>query len=296
LTYSIDRTGTNLVVLILVCLLATARGYAATVNFANTSNPAAAPGAMSVDSATPGPTGYENTRFDFSEAIAGPPKYESLEVTGTTVQAKRSAEEIVSSGYGNRLAAGKWGSVSAIFGVHLGSTNFEDGNFTGSARTTGFTVGGTFDDRYEIGFEYSSNVILESIFDDLFHSAPSFDEGRDLVNAENAYLTSKMLYLRGNWRVSENFTGFALAGYSQIELEIEQTNLSCSALIILIPICLDSSVDTFTTYSNEESGLVWGVGLEWKRTPHSYLSLRYIDQSIDNFDYSGLSFAFGFRE
>ncbi len=224
-----------------------------------------------------------------------PPEYDNYEAMNLSSESQLLGEENVASPNTTGLAAKKSKAISPVLGLNFASIDFEDDIFSGSGKIFGFTLGASFDSHYEIAYEYNSNAPFDFVFDDLFLSNPSLDKGRDLGDFEEFHIRSQLLYLRGNWPISETIAGFALVGYSEIEIEIEKDSLDCSLLILIgIPLC--SAGETSTTYRNKESGMAWGVGLEWKRSPHSYLSLKYTDQSVDDFDFSGVYLAWGLRD
>lgn len=226
-----------------------------------------------------------------------PLEYDSLETANLANESQRLDKENVSSANTIGPAAKKSKSISPVLGLNVASIDFEDDIFSGSGKIFGFTLGASFNSHYEIGYEYNSSAPLDSFFGDMFYSEPSLDKGRDLGAFEDAYLESQLLFLRGNWPISKKTTGFALVGYSKIELEIEKATFDCGPLFPIFPVCLkEDGLGSTTTYRNKESGIAWGAGLEWKRTPQSYLSLKYIDQSVDDFDFSGVYFSFGLRD
>ncbi len=188
-------------------------------------------------------------------------------------------------------------SSSPVLGLNFGVITFEDEIFSGSGRMFGLTLGGTINSHYEIGYEYNSNAAFDFIFDDPFLSEPSLDKGPELGTFEDIHITSHMLFLRGNWPIGEKITGFALIGYSKIQIETEEAVFDCGPLFPLVPICLnEDGIGATTTYRNKASGIAWGVGLEWKRGLQSYLSLKYIDHSVDDIDLSGIYLAWGLRD
>lgn len=232
----------------------------------------------------------KTVHFDFSE-------YDSLEVTILSDETQRIGAETAASPNTTDLVATKTKDISLVLGLNFASVDFDDEIFSGSGNIFGFTLGASINDHYEIGYEYNSSSPFDSFFDDMFHSEPSLDKGRDLGDFEDAYLESQLLFLRRNWSFSQIFSGFALVGYTKIEFEIEKATFDCGPLFPIIPVCFnEDGVGSTTKYRNKESGTAWGAGLEWKRTPNSYLSLKYVDQSVDDFDFSGLYFGFGLRD
>ena len=232
-----------------------------------------------------------------AEAVAGPPECDRFEARILADKAKRLAKENDISLNTPGPATEITKSMSPVLGLNFGSMTFDDDIFSGSGRIFGFTLGVSFNSHYEIAYEYNSNAAFDFMFDDLFLSEPSLDKGRDLVDFEDVHIKSQLLYLRGNWPISETIAGFALVGYSKIEIEIDKTTFNCGPLFPIIPVYLnEDGVGSTTTYRNKESGIAWGVGLQWKPRPHSYLSLKYIDQSVDDFDFSGIYLAWGLRD
>ena len=191
-------------------------------------------------------------------------------------------------------------SLSPVFGFNWADISFEDDVFGGSGRIFGFTLGASFNSHYEIGYEYNSNAAFDFMFDDLFYSEPSLDEGRDLGTFEDFHITSQMLYLRGNWLISEKIAGYALVGYSEVEFEVEKATFDCGPFPIfplVVPFCLnEDGIGSTKTYQNKESGIAWGVGLQWKPKSHNYVSLKYIDQSNGDIDFSGTYLSWGYQD
>ena len=226
-----------------------------------------------------------------------PPEYDSYETRILADKAKRLAKENDISLNTPGTAAKKTKSTSPVLGLNFGVINFEDDVFGGNGRMFGLTLGGTINPHYEIGYEYNSNAAFDFFFDDLFLSGPSLDKGPDLGTFEDIHITSHLFFLRGNWPIAEKITGFALISYSKIEITAEETTFNCGPLFPVVPVCLnEDGIGSTTTYRNKASGIAWGVGLEWKRGPHLYLSLKYIDHSVDDIDLSGIYLAWGLRD
>ena len=243
--------------------------------------------------------------IDAAERVAGPPECDSnkaISLAGQALdiarmQTSRESTAVVDTEQRVSPAPGKPREISAVLGLNFGRVDFDDGTFSGDGNVAGFTVGASVDSRYEIGFKYSGSSPAEFLFDDMFYSEPSFDSGRELGTFEDAYLRSQLLYLRGDWPFGKTVSASLLLGYSRIELEIENASFDCGPLFPLVPLCLDEDgPDIETSYRSKESGVAWGAGLHWRRSSYTYISLEYVDQSVDDFDFSGIFLGLGLRD
>ena len=174
--------------------------------------------------------------------------------------------------------------ISPIFGFSVAMIEFDDGTFKGSGTNGGILAGASINGVYDVGLEFTTSS-QDSIF--FWGSDPSFDEGRGLEDYERANLESYLWFLRRNWFLSDRISGFLMLGYSSIELKLEQVSLNCFFIF-----CLDhdNPVSTDTTYRTRESGPAWGAGLDWEWNGDNYLTVKYVDQSVGDFDYAGWYF------
>ena len=160
----------------------------------------------------------------------------------------------------------------------LSRITFEDDKFSGTASHVGLTAALVFDSRYEVGIT----------FNDSFLFSPSLNKGSEALDDDDLLTDVNMLYLQRNWLITDKITGFALLGYSEIEIESEDIRSNC-----LIPLTCSDPITVTTTYRNEESGLAWGIGIRRVTENNYYLSLRYVDYSNGDIDLSGLHFGLG---
>lgn len=164
-----------------------------------------------------------------------------------------------------------------ILEAGLSDIMFDGPYFSGSTPHIGLSAAYPFHSKYEVGFTYSTNSFL---FFPAF--SVSLDEGRNLSASEDFETSVKMLYLRGDWPISKKITGFALVGLSKVKIKITSTQITC------ILFCGELiSTSTNSTYSNKESGIAAGVGVQWKTKPDQFWSLKYIDYSDSDLDFTG---------
>jgi hypothetical protein len=164
-----------------------------------------------------------------------------------------------------------------IIELDLSEISFNNTIFSGSVPHMGISIAYPLHSRYEVGFTYNTN---SSLF--IISFSPSFDEGQVLNPSENFESSVKMLYLRGKRSFSKNISGFALVGLSQVQIEIKSFQITC------ILICGDLiTTSNETTYRNKESGIAVGLGIEWESKPDRLWSLKYIDYSNGDLDFTG---------
>jgi len=159
----------------------------------------------------------------------------------------------------------------------LSYVTFDDGILSGSTYSEGLNVAYAFNSRYEIGFNYSSNQLFPLVLLDL----TKLDQSSSEVDEHELEVESKTLYARLNWSVNENATVFVMLGKSDYELKNENVRLNT---FFFIPV----GVSTTTTYRNKASATSVGLGLQWRKQNNKFVTLKYIDHSDSNFDYSTL--------
>ena len=113
-------------------------------------------------------------------------------------------------------------------------------------------------------------------------------KGSDQLNDDDLFTDVNILYLQRNWLIAEKITGFALLGYSEIEIKSEDIRSNC-----LILLTCSNPITVTTTYRNKESGLAWGIGIRRKTENNYYISFKYVDYSNGDIDLSGLHFGLG---
>jgi len=163
-----------------------------------------------------------------------------------------------------------------IFEFDFSRVNFAGDTFKGDTAHFGLTLAYAPNADYEIGLTYTDNFLF----------SPSIDEGPNLAELEDVETKSKLLYLRRNWHATEKTTGFVLIGYAKTEIKSKQDSVCfffCGEFI---------DVNTRVTSNNKESGLAWGAGIEWQRTRNRKVSLKYIDYSDSDFEFTGLHLGF----
>ena len=160
----------------------------------------------------------------------------------------------------------------------LSRITFEDDKFSGNTPHVGLTAALVFESQYEIGFTTNSSFLF----------SPSLGKGSDQINDEDLFTEVNMLYLQRNWLITNKITGFALLGYSEIEIRSEDIRSNC-----LVPLTCPDPITVTTTYRNEESGLAWGIGIRRRTDNNNYMSLKYVDYSNGDIDLSGLHFGLG---
>ena len=160
----------------------------------------------------------------------------------------------------------------------LSRITFEDEIFSGNTPHVGLTVALVFESQYEIGFTTNGSFLF----------TPSLSKGSDQLNDDDLFTEVNMLYLQRNWLITDKITGLALLGYSEIEIESEDIQSNC-----LILFTCSNPVTSTTTYRNKESGFAWGIGIRRETESNYYLSLKYVDYSNGDIDFSGLHFGLG---
>ena len=166
---------------------------------------------------------------------------------------------------------------SGILELGLSDIMFDGPYFSGSTPHIALSAVYSFHSKYEVGYTYSTNSFL---FFPAF--SVSLDGGRYLSASEDFETSVKMLYLRGDWPISKKITGFALVGLSKVKIKITSTQITC------LFFCGELiSTSTKSIYSNKESGIAVGVGIQWETKPERFWSLKYIDYSDSDLDFAG---------
>jgi hypothetical protein len=168
-------------------------------------------------------------------------------------------------------------SLVQILELNLARAEFDDETFAGNINLWGFTLALGLDSRYEIGYSYLTNTHLYGDWE------PSLDEGPELASYEDFDISSKLIYLRRNWLIEDRLGVFALVGYSKVEIEthlIEACFFVCGELIKVS--------EGEITYANQQSGLGWGVGIQWQIGRFGAWTLRYVDQSRGDFEFRSI--------
>lgn len=170
------------------------------------------------------------------------------------------------------------GTVGLTYGIEISVIDFDEEFFAGNVGGLSAYLGIAFDYRYEVGLRFHTDFIPTA----------SLDRGEELTEDDELIdLTASMLYLRRNWRVADHTLGYAMIGYSRVELE-EDEFVGCSIFFLCTPV-------TRTTYRNRESGLAFGFGMSWFINEGVDATLGYIDYSDSDLDYRGLHFGIGYR-
>ncbi|MDH3386806.1 MAG: porin family protein [Gammaproteobacteria bacterium] len=163
-----------------------------------------------------------------------------------------------------------------IFEFDFSKAFFEEEVFGGDTAHLGLTLAYGLNPDYEIGLSISDNFLFNA----------SLDRGPELGNAEDLLTNSTLLYLRRNWRISDNTTPFIMLGYAQVELKSERISaclLFCGDLIV---------TSTHTTYRSKDSGYAWGLGIQRNMRDNKAWSLRYVDYTSSDFEFTGVHLGF----
>ena len=174
---------------------------------------------------------------------------------------------------------------SPVLGLKLSFLSFDDETFAGTGRLWGYTLGVAYKSRYEIGYTSINNSLPWGGY-----AAPSLSDGPELASNEDLKISADMFYLAGNFPITGKWSGFGLIGHSTIAIKsnLEQPCFfTCGEFVSLI---------NRTDYRHEESGLAWGVGIRRKNGPYSAFTLTYIDQSVDDFELSGIYVGISLQE
>lgn len=164
-----------------------------------------------------------------------------------------------------------------IFELNLSRAEFDDETFAGNITLWGFTLALGLDSRYQVGYSYLTNTHLFGDWD------PSLDEGPEIAGNEDFDISSSLIYLRRDWPIEGRLSGFALIGYSEVEIEthlLETCFFVCGELIKV------SKGEI--TYDNQQSGISWGVGIQWQSGRFGGWTLRYVDQSSGDFEFRSI--------
>lgn len=167
-------------------------------------------------------------------------------------------------------------SMSPVFilELNLSRADFDDETFAGNINLWGYTLALGLNSRYEIGYSYLTNTHILGDWD------PSLNEGPEIASNEDFDISSILIYLRRNWLIEDRLGVFALIGYSKVEIEthlVEACFFVCGELI--------KTSKGEITYANQQSGFAWGVGIQWQTGPSSAWTLRYVDQSVSDFEF-----------
>lgn len=175
--------------------------------------------------------------------------------------------------------AGTETNVQLFVDVGLTHFIFDDGTVSGTSNHLGFSLAAGFKSLLEIG--YTNTVQL---------GEASMNEDAGVISEDGFFTRTQLFYLRGNIPISTNFSAYALAGYSKVNIEATTTYVTC------LFFCDDSIISTSTTseYLSDESGLALGLGMQWITQNKRRLQLQYIDYIYDSeSDFSGIYFSYG---
>ena len=176
-------------------------------------------------------------------------------------------------------------SLDFIFELNLSRAEFDDETFAGNIDLWGYTLGVGLNSRYQIGYSYLTNTHILGDWE------PSLDEGPEIAGNEDFDISSSLIYLRRDWPIEGRWGAFALIGYSKVEIEthlIKACFFTCGELIKV------SKGEI--TYAHKQSGVGWGVGIQWRIGSSSAWTLRYVDQSISDFEFSSIRLDLTFRD
>ncbi|MEM7563264.1 MAG: outer membrane beta-barrel protein [Pseudomonadota bacterium] len=149
------------------------------------------------------------------------------------------------------------------------NVQFDDGVVSGDyVSITGLNLGYAHRNGFSFGYQGNYSLFFE----------PQSD--REPEPKGDLSLIAHMLYVRRDIRLSDDVVIFGMLGVSRVESKIEVDELSCFLFF-----CETSSR---TLYSNKENGPAWGIGLEKRLDYQTSVSAKYIDYSVDSFDFGGL--------
>ena len=152
-------------------------------------------------------------------------------------------------------------AASSIYaGGGIGTTEFDEDVYAGDGNSLLLDVGVRFSPDSDSLERPSLEIGL--LYDGLFSIDTSRGDDDDLD------LSVTTFYLRHDQQLGDKVWGFAQIGFSSIE--IEDSSVSCGFIF---------NCTTTTNYRNKDSGLSWGVGLNFRTAPEYLLSIGYFDYS-----------------
>ncbi len=151
--------------------------------------------------------------------------------------------------------------ASSIYaGGGIGTTDFDEDVYEGDGNSLVLDVGVRFSPDSDSFGRPSLEIGL--LYDGLFSIDTSRGDDDDLD------LSVTTFYLRNDQQLGDKVWGFGQIGFSWIE--VEDSTVSCGFLF---------NCTTSTNYSNKDSGISWGVGLNIRTAPEYLLSIGYFDYS-----------------
>jgi len=150
----------------------------------------------------------------------------------------------------------------------VGAAEFDETVFEGDGNLLTVSLGYRFDIGSELGGRPSLEVGLMS--NSLFNIDTSRGDDDDVDD-----FSVSTLYFRYDQQLADKVSGFGQIGYSS--LEVKTTSSTCTGFIF--PDCT-----TTTDYRNKDSGISWGVGLNFRTSPDYLLSVGYFDYSESDID------------
>lgn len=159
----------------------------------------------------------------------------------------------------------------------LAAVSFDDGVLSGSTHTLGLNLAYAFRSHYEVGLNYSSNQIFPLVLTNV----TNLDQGGSMVDEDELEVRSQTLYARLNWHLGDNTTAYVMIGESDYELKSRYIVINT---FFFVPV----SVSSLTRYRSKISSTSVGLGLQWRHKENRYFTLKYIDHSDGDFEYSSL--------
>ena len=154
-------------------------------------------------------------------------------------------------------------------GGGLGFADFEDDIFEGDGNSLLLDIGVRIDTDDEPG---RPSLELGFMYDGVLSTDVSRGEDDDL----DLYIAT--LYLRHDEPIGDQVWAFGQIGYSKVELEDE------------ITLCFFFDCISNTTYRNDDSGISWGVGINFQASLEYLVSIGYFDYSQSDIDASSWRF------
>lgn len=171
-----------------------------------------------------------------------------------------------------------------VLELNLARAEFDDETYVGDITLWGYTLAIDPFPRFQIGYSYLTNNHIYGDWE------PSLDEGPEIAGGEDFDISSALMYIRKDWSVDDRLSLFALIGYSKLEIETSLTKACFFVCGELIKV-----TGKEITYKHEQTGVGWGLGIQRKIGNSSAWTLRYIDQSVSDFDFRSIRLDLVFR-